>query len=308
MTVYTNENGIEYNSFIYLWIDKLCNKYYIGSHIGNVNDGYLFGGIDIKKAYKKRPMDFERIILSYHDVESNFEIRDLEKSYLMKYDVENNQQFYNRTNESYGGYHKKSVEKRLNDIDEDGLNSFQKAAKKMVVTRKLNDNYKTAKIKEHSTKKEKMVEISNKISKTLKGSVWVNKSGEKKYIKPNEINLYLMDGWKFGFTEFTLDDCKNFVESNKITTCEDWYKFAKENSLPIYIEKTFKKEWVSWPHFLGKKSSKNHTYQDCKDFINLYNIKTQKEWYRYASEMKLPYHPDRKFKKEWCGWKMFLEK
>mgnify|MGYP003328843787 CR=1 FL=1 len=58
----------------------------IGSHIGNIDDGYLFSGIDIKKEYKKRPNDFERNILSYHIVNSNEEIRLIEKDYLVKYD------------------------------------------------------------------------------------------------------------------------------------------------------------------------------------------------------------------------------
>jgi hypothetical protein len=49
MKIYINKNGEEYNSFIYIWKDNLFEKYYIGSHIGNIEDGYLFGGIDIKK-------------------------------------------------------------------------------------------------------------------------------------------------------------------------------------------------------------------------------------------------------------------
>ena len=159
MEIYVNEDLVEYNSFIYMWIDLRINKYYIGSHIGNINDGYLFGGIDIKKEYSRRPSDFIRKILSYHIVNNNFEIRSIEKDYLEEYDVENNDSFYNRTNESYGGYHKKSVENRLLDIDESGLNAFQRVSRKMVITRKLKDSYKTAKIKEHLTKKSKMEEI-----------------------------------------------------------------------------------------------------------------------------------------------------
>jgi hypothetical protein len=99
MEKYTNEKGEYYNSFIYRWFDRSLNKYYIGSHYGNVNDGYLFGGIDIKKEYKRRPNDFEREILSYHLVSEYSEIRKIEKEYLIKYDVENNDLFYNRTNE-----------------------------------------------------------------------------------------------------------------------------------------------------------------------------------------------------------------
>jgi hypothetical protein len=52
MEIFENELGYKYNSFIYKWIDKKYNKYYIGSHVGNTGDGYLFGGIDIKKEFK----------------------------------------------------------------------------------------------------------------------------------------------------------------------------------------------------------------------------------------------------------------
>jgi len=63
-----------YNSFIYLWVDNLKNRFYIGSHYGKIDDGYLFGGIDIKYEYKLRPNDFERMILSYHIVNNPSEI------------------------------------------------------------------------------------------------------------------------------------------------------------------------------------------------------------------------------------------
>jgi hypothetical protein len=92
---------MEYNSFIYLWIDKQKNKFYIGSHFGDINDGYLFGGIDIKSEYSKRPEDFERVILSYHIVKSQTEIRKIEREYLVKYDVENDDRFYTQKLLSY---------------------------------------------------------------------------------------------------------------------------------------------------------------------------------------------------------------
>ena len=53
MENYINEKGEHYNSFIYRWFDRTLNKFYIGSHYGEVNDGYLFGGIDIKKEYNE---------------------------------------------------------------------------------------------------------------------------------------------------------------------------------------------------------------------------------------------------------------
>lgn len=287
MENYINKNGESYNSFIYQWFDKKLNKFYIGSHYGDINDGYLFGGIDIKKEYKERPNDFKREILSYHLVSEYYEIREIEKTYLIKYDVENNDMFYNRTNESYGGYHKNSVDKRLNDIDENGLNSFQRSAIKMVKTRKEKNSYKTAKIKEHITKKDKMYNIKSKISETLTGSRWMIKNGEIKYIREDEIEDYLKNNWLFGnnihldkkwickdleqkyvknieidkylengwklgrYHNLTLSEYSEISKKNGITSRLKWFEFAKYNNLLRNVHRL--ENWVDWYTFLGKE-------------------------------------------------------
>ena len=309
MKIYINKNGEEYNSFIYIWKDNLFEKYYIGSHIGYTEDGYLFGGIDIKKEYSKRPKDFERNILSYHVIKNNNEIRSIEKEYLIKYDVENNPNFYNRTNESYGGYHKKSVEERLNDIDENGLNAFQRAAKKMVQTRKLKNSYKTAKVKEFETKKEKMNEINSKISETLKGSIWIHKENEIKYIKQNELDCFLQIGWKLGIKDYSYNFCKDFAKKNKIKSAASWKKIAKSNKLPHNPNLTFKQEWQSWESFLGKtKYQIKLSYYECSSKAKELNISSAQEYFSKAKENQLPSHPERTYKKEWENWKIFLQK
>ena len=307
MVLHINDAGKEYNSFIYQWIDKSLDKFYIGSHIGSIDDGYMFGGIDIKREYSFRPNDFERVILSFHVVNSNTEIRNIEKEYLLRFDVENNDKFYNRTNESYGGYHKKSVEKRLMDIDENGLNAFQRAAKKMVETRKNSNSYNTAKVKEYETKKSKIADISRKISETLKGSCWINKDGERKYIKPNEVDQYLDNGWKLGIKNlYTFQECKNIANENNISTNKEWKIFARANSLPVNVNRTYHSEWTSWENFLNKKNSKSYNYHDCKNFVKEFEIKTKYEWQQLSSIHKLPYHPNRKYKSEWISWNEFL--
>ena len=46
--------------------------------------------------------------------------------------------------------------------------------------------------KHHST------DVKNKISKSSKGKIWVNKNNKNKRINPNELDLYLQQGWKRG--------------------------------------------------------------------------------------------------------------
>lgn len=301
-----------YNSFIYMWIDRLKEKFYIGSHFGKIDDGYLFGGIDIKSEYRLRPNDFERVILSYHLVEKHSDIRLIEKEYLLKFDVENNEKFYNRTNESYGGTHQKSIIIRLNDLDENGLNSFQRSAKKMVATRKLKGNYKTAKIKEYQTKKSNINDFEktkSKISNTLKGSKWINKDGKILYIKKSEYEKYINDGWKDGLMDSSYEICKLFAKEMKIKSAKHWYEISKKFNLPVNPNVKFKNDWISWEEFLGKeKMIKEISFQECKKLALSYQVKSQKEWQIISKKLKLPYNPNRKYKKNWISWYDFLDK
>lgn len=50
--------------FVYIWYDKKRKMYYIGSHWGREDDGYICSSPRMRKAYKRRPDDFKRRILS----------------------------------------------------------------------------------------------------------------------------------------------------------------------------------------------------------------------------------------------------
>ena len=55
--------------FIYIWYDKKKKKYYIGSHMGLENDGYVCSSTWMRNAYRRRPNDFKRrIIKRMYDV------------------------------------------------------------------------------------------------------------------------------------------------------------------------------------------------------------------------------------------------
>ena len=53
----------DYFGFVYLWYDRKRKMYYIGSHWGTVDDGYICSSNRMRKAYKRRPQDFKRRIL-----------------------------------------------------------------------------------------------------------------------------------------------------------------------------------------------------------------------------------------------------
>jgi hypothetical protein len=51
------------SGFVYIWRDRKHNRYYIGSHWGNPDDGYICSSPWMKQAYTHRPYDFKRRIL-----------------------------------------------------------------------------------------------------------------------------------------------------------------------------------------------------------------------------------------------------
>lgn len=50
--------------FVYIWRDKKHKRYYIGSHWGTINDGYICSSRWMKAAFKRRPQDFKRRVIS----------------------------------------------------------------------------------------------------------------------------------------------------------------------------------------------------------------------------------------------------
>ena len=49
--------------FVYIWYDRKHKLFYVGSHWGTENDGYICSSDWMRKAYKHRPKDFKRRIL-----------------------------------------------------------------------------------------------------------------------------------------------------------------------------------------------------------------------------------------------------
>jgi hypothetical protein len=51
--------------FVYIWRDRKHNRYYIGSHWGDINDGYVCSSNWMHNTHKRRKEDFKRRIISY---------------------------------------------------------------------------------------------------------------------------------------------------------------------------------------------------------------------------------------------------
>ena len=59
----TNNYHHQQKPFVYLWRDRLSNRYYLGYHCGK-NPRYICSSKYMKKEYKARPSDFTRRILA----------------------------------------------------------------------------------------------------------------------------------------------------------------------------------------------------------------------------------------------------
>lgn len=72
-------------SFVYMWINIVNGKAYIGSHIGHLNDGYIGSGRIFQKAVKKHGIEkFQRVILFIIDGKHHTLIRDQETFFINK--------------------------------------------------------------------------------------------------------------------------------------------------------------------------------------------------------------------------------
>lgn len=67
--------------FVYIWLDRKHKRYYIGSHWGYPDDGYVCSSTWMMQAYRIRPQDFKRrIIKSGYTVRT--EMLDEERRFL----------------------------------------------------------------------------------------------------------------------------------------------------------------------------------------------------------------------------------
>jgi hypothetical protein len=55
---------MEKYGFVYIWFDRKRKMYYIGCHWGTETDGYICSSTRMRNAYKRRPHDFRRKIVS----------------------------------------------------------------------------------------------------------------------------------------------------------------------------------------------------------------------------------------------------
>lgn len=89
--------------FVYIWYDKKHRRYYVGSHQGTFNDRYVCGSSWMKNAYKRRPTDFKRKIISIIYTNRKDLLNEEQKYLNMIKPTELGSRYYNLTRSAWGG-------------------------------------------------------------------------------------------------------------------------------------------------------------------------------------------------------------
>jgi hypothetical protein len=117
---------MEKYGFAYIWFDRKHKRYYIGSHWGTENDGYVCSSSWMMQAYKLRPEDFKRRILSrIYEGKKNL----LEEEYkwlsLISDEEISSKKYYNRTKHKNGHWmaedYEKDVRKRISQKTKEAM-------------------------------------------------------------------------------------------------------------------------------------------------------------------------------------------
>jgi hypothetical protein len=93
---------MEKYGFVYIWFDRKHIRYYIGCHWGREDDGYICSSPWMKQAFKHRPQDFKRKIISKVTTNKR-DLLDEEYKWLsLIKDEELGKKYYNLTNHPNG--------------------------------------------------------------------------------------------------------------------------------------------------------------------------------------------------------------
>ena len=123
------------SGFVYRWYDSSNGMYYVGSHKGTVDDGYIGSGKRFSRAYSKRPECFTREIFYVGE-----DYRELEEFILDTIDAKSNPAYYNLINGSFNcRFSKEQREKISNSLR--GKKASKEAREKMSLSRTGEKNH-----------------------------------------------------------------------------------------------------------------------------------------------------------------------
>lgn len=169
---------MEKYGFIYLWYDKKRKMYYIGCHWGSEDDGYICSSNRMRDAYRRRPNDFRRRVISRIYTNRNDL---LEEEYRWLSNIKNEElgkRYYNLRQHKWGHWSTdenrgQTIKKKLSEASKK-LHQDPIYKQKFLESRKKLPPQTEEQIKKRAisnTGKKRTEETKRKISESNKGKV-----------------------------------------------------------------------------------------------------------------------------------------
>jgi len=168
---------MEKYGFIYIWYDKKRKMFYIGSHWGREDDGYICSSKWMRDAYRYRKQDFRRRTLK-RDINREDLLKEEYYYFQMIKDEELGKRYYNLNRHHFGHWQisehsRKSVRKKLSEASKKLHQDSVYKQKFLEGRKKLPSRSKEAirKTALANTGKKRTEETKRKISESNKGKV-----------------------------------------------------------------------------------------------------------------------------------------
>lgn len=163
---------MEKYGFVYIWYDRKHKRFYIGSHWGTEDDGYVCSSNWMRDAYKRRPEDFKRRVIEIVGTDRK-ELYVREEHWLsMIKDEEIRHKYYNLT---------KSVKDPW----------YQHPDKRLTIGQKIS---KSKKGKSPNNDPQMLIERGKKISAKVKGRTFSAEHREK--LRQAKLGTKRSEQWK----------------------------------------------------------------------------------------------------------------
>ncbi len=195
------------SGFIYIWHDTIKSRFYLGSHYGSPDDGYVGSGTYFKRAYNKRPTTFKRRIIQIVNGTKD-DLLQAEQLWLnLIEDAQLGKRYYNLKKVAKGG----SVKGRpFEPLSEEQKEKLRKP--------KANtDNYKRPKSETHK----------KNISNALKASSSVNNRGNN---NPKFSGISNEE-----FRAYYINYCVTYKHQPSIKVFGKWFKEQTGKSFPLSL-------------------------------------------------------------------------
>ena len=200
--------------YVYKTTNILDGKTYIGQRKGEFDPDYYGSGLYLKHAVNKYGKDlFILQVLCY--AEDKQKIDELEKQYIKEYRKKfDRDRLYNITDGGEGFFgefeaeHCKNISlARLKRKEKLGYINSPETRKKIGLSSLGNTYRRGKKHSEDVKEKNRVAHLGRKDSLETKekkrlvklGRIWVNNKVHRKWVRPNEINDFISNGWIKGF-------------------------------------------------------------------------------------------------------------